>query len=132
MKNIFLFLILIFSSCHDTYKYDYELSAGKIIGKYGCQDDPNEEYWLINFVPTNVSSEIYGKKMIIDNRVFENVVTTNIDLSERFEDSTKLYLFSFYIDQADYKFCKFSTDTIYKVPIIDIVNFTPASEGISN
>jgi len=128
MKKISLFLALMFSSCHDTIKYDFELSGGKIIGKYDCTEGSDEEYWLINFVPTNVSSKIYGKKMIINDKLFENIVTTNLDLSEKFEDSTKLYLFSFYINSAEYKFCEFSTDSSQDVPVIDIVSYIPASQ----
>ncbi len=126
MKKLILLFIIFFTSCHKPdVTYDYELAAGRILGKTNCIFSDNKEYWIVNFEPSSVSAKIYGVEIIMDQKVFKNSVLTNFDLSEQFKDSVNLYLFSFY-PKTDSISCYLNSGSIFNIPKADVIESIPA------
>lgn len=126
MKKLILLFIILFTSCHKPIvTYDYELAAGKVLGKFNCLVDDNKEYWAINFEPSSASTKIYGVDIIVNEKAFKNSVLTNFDLSEQFKDSANLYLFSFY-PKNDAISCHLNSDSVFNIPKVDVIESIPA------
>lgn len=103
-------------------KIDYENAAGKVVDK--CVYNSNI-YYLISIVPTHFSSKNYGQKIIINDKIFDNAVVTDFDLSNQYEDSSKIYYFSFYIAKETPITCIFSSDTNIITKKIDVKECLP-------
>lgn len=124
MKKIIILLIAILASCHGPMKIDYESAGGKVIEK--CVESSNI-YYVISFVPTHFSSKIYGQRITINDKIFDNTVITDFDLSNQSEDSSKVYYFSFYIAKETPITC-ISSDTNIITKKINVKECVPIIE----
>ena len=121
VKRIVILLIAILASCHGPIKIDYESAAGKIVER--CIENSNI-YYVISFIPTHFSSKIYGQRITINDKIFDNTVITDFDLSNQFEDSSKVYYFSFYVVKETPITC-ISSDTNIITKKIDVKECVP-------
>lgn len=127
-NGILTFIIFVISSCHGPLKVDYEFSVGKVLGKYKCSNSGQNNFWIIDFVPSAASEKNYGTKVNLNGEILDNVVLTSYDLSKEYKDSTGLYYFSFHLQGNEDVKCSFSSDSIFSIPKISVLKFTPYSE----
>lgn len=119
-------ILIIVSGCRGKYpqKFDAEISPGILIGKENCSSTDSLNAWLISLSPLD-PNKAYGSAIIFKGKTYNNVVKTYM-LDKQFRDSTKTYVFSFYLrDTLNYIRCDISNPETLKVQNITIKEVVP-------
>lgn len=128
MNKITLYLLInwtLLTSCdgNGPVTVDFDIANATIIGREICSTDTNLNAWLIDLGPTTAgktSRIYYGKEATLNGRYYAHVVKTYSPLVSRL-DSTKRYVFDFYLDDViPSSSCNLANPITVSVPQIQV------------